>query len=287
MLPAERRYTKAVAEVRQADTGMRIGGYAAKFNRLSQNLGGFVERIDPKFFDKSQGDGWPGMVCRHQHEDLMLLGTVHGRTLDLNIDGVGLDYEANLPSTRRDVYELVERGDVHQSSFAFMLPPRDGDDWGTTEDGFPLRTLLTGKALDVASVTIPAYVDTNTGLRSLASHVEAEFEEIRKAAEAGELVRFLPRPKKVIDLAATKVATSPIPVSAETIAQARTDHGTAVAELPAAEAPGVKGQVAGEKAGAAAGETEHKELPDSGQSETHPLVLVRRRRAELLKRRVF
>lgn len=34
-----------------------IGGYAAMFNRQSENLGGFVERVAPSFFNKSRADG--------------------------------------------------------------------------------------------------------------------------------------------------------------------------------------------------------------------------------------
>ena len=55
----ERRFTRGLVEVRAAGDTRTIGGYAAKFNTLSRNLGGFVERIDPKFFAKSEGDGWP------------------------------------------------------------------------------------------------------------------------------------------------------------------------------------------------------------------------------------
>jgi phage head maturation protease len=44
----ERRFTPGQVEVRAAATEKRtIGGYAAKFGKPSQNLGGFVERIAP------------------------------------------------------------------------------------------------------------------------------------------------------------------------------------------------------------------------------------------------
>ncbi|HEY5835971.1 HK97 family phage prohead protease [Streptomyces sp.] len=69
---AERRFTRGLVEVR-ATAGesrtMRIGGYTAKFNKLSRNLGGFVERIDPAFFAKSEGDGWPEAMARYNHDD--------------------------------------------------------------------------------------------------------------------------------------------------------------------------------------------------------------------------
>ncbi|MER8042716.1 HK97 family phage prohead protease [Streptomyces sp. NPDC094032] len=209
---AERRFTRGLVEVRAADeagTGRRIGGYAAKFNRLSQNLGGFVERIDPSFFAKSEGDGWPDVMARYNHDDNRLLGTTEAKTLRLAVDGTGLDYNVDVPASREDVLELVQRGDVRRSSFAFRT---FADDWGQSEDGFPLRTLLSGALVDVAPVNTPAYMDTSTGLRSLADKAGAELAEVRAAAEAGELGRFLgPKPPITIDLAPSgQGATHPL-----------------------------------------------------------------------------
>lgn len=198
MSDAERRFTRGLVEVRATDT-RKIGGYAAKFNALSRNLGGFVERIDPGFFAKSEGDGWPEVMARYNHDDNRLLGTTDAGTLRLVVDGTGLDYEADVPASREDVMELVRRGDVRRSSFAFRTFE---DDWSATPEGFPLRTLLSGALVDVAPVNSPAYMDTSTGLRSLAEQAGAELDEVRAAADAGDLGRFLARPKSTtIDLA--------------------------------------------------------------------------------------
>lgn len=191
MSDAERRFTSVPVEIRadKADA-LTIGGYAAKFMRMSQNLGGFVEQIDPAFFNKSRGDGWPGVVARYNHDDNMLLGTSGAGTLRLGLDEVGLRYDVELPSSRSDVYELVQRGDVRQSSFAFAAFE---DDWTTTDQGFPLRTLISGRLFDVAPVNTPAYEDTSVGLRSLARKFDAELDEVRKMAEANELIKFFKR----------------------------------------------------------------------------------------------
>jgi phage prohead protease, HK97 family len=190
MSDAERRFTSVPVEVRAGADKLTIGGYAAKFNRMSQNLGGFVERIDPGFFNKSRGDGWPGVVARYNHDDNMLLGTTRAGTLRLGIDDVGLPYEVDLPQSRMDVHELVFRGDVGQSSFAFQAFE---DDWTTTDQGFPLRTLVSGRLFDVAPVNTPAYEDTSVGLRSLAAKFDADLEEVRAMAAQNELVRFFKR----------------------------------------------------------------------------------------------
>lgn len=191
----ERRFTAIAVETRAKDNQMKIGGYASVFNRLSQNLGGFVEQVNPSFFNKSRGDGWPGVVARYNHDDNMLLGTTSGRTLRLSVDEMGLVYEVDLPSSRADIGELVSRGDVDKSSFAFLTFE---DDWAVTDQGFPMRTLLSGQLIDVAPVNTPAYLDTSAGLRSLAKKVQVEFEEVRSAAAADDLKKFLVRTDKGI-----------------------------------------------------------------------------------------
>src|ERR1700741_4421038 len=63
-------------EVRSASDGkMTIGGYAAVFNTRSLPLGGFIEVVERGFFNKSKADNWPGVVCRYDHNNVMLLGT--------------------------------------------------------------------------------------------------------------------------------------------------------------------------------------------------------------------
>ncbi|MEH1059392.1 HK97 family phage prohead protease [Micromonospora sp. CPCC 206171] len=188
----ERRFTSHVVELRADDSRKRIGGYAAVFNRSSHNLGGFVEEVNTSAFNKSRGDGWPDVMARFQHDNNMLLGTTAAGTLELQVDKRGLYYVVDPPKSRADVLELVERQDVRQSSFAFNTP-QGGDDWGMTDAGFPKRTLLSVRLIDVAPVIGPAYPDATAGLRSLAHKFEAELEEVRSLAEQNELRKFFVR----------------------------------------------------------------------------------------------
>lgn len=198
----ERRNTSGSVEVRAADSGSRIGGYAAKFGTLSQNLGGFVETIDRAFFNKSAADDWPGVMARYNHEDAFLLGTTQAQTLRLAVDDVGLDYTVDLPDTSyaRDLAALAARGDVAHSSFAFITFE---DDWGMSDAGFPLRTLISGRLVDVAPVNAPAYLDTSSGLRSLAESRSLPVEEVQQMAERNELGKLLTPAPVVIDLASS------------------------------------------------------------------------------------
>lgn len=205
MSELERRLHAERLQLRTVDGGApRLGGYALKFRTLSRNLGGFVETIERSAVTKSVGDQID-VLARFQHRDEFLLGRVASGTLRLNVDSVGLDYEVDLPdtSTGRDVRELAARGDLQHSSFAFFTLP-DGDDWSLSEDGFPLRTLRSIQLHDVAPVVDPAYLDTSTGLRSLAEHRGLAVEEVAEAAAANRLAELLRAQPTVIDLGAPK-----------------------------------------------------------------------------------
>lgn len=177
-----------------------IGGYAAVFNRPSENLGGFVERVAPAFFNKSSGDNWPGVIARYNHDDAYLLGATRNGTLKLSIDATGLNYTVDLPECRNDVLEMVSRGDVGSSSFAFRVYEEDGN---PSEFGLPLRTLISGRLIDVAPVPVPAYPDTTVAMRSLAEHLGVPFEDVRKLSTENELRKLFVRTDRITRRAMT------------------------------------------------------------------------------------
>jgi HK97 family phage prohead protease len=196
MSDLERRYTPGNVEVvRAANDKKSIGGYAAKFNKQSRNLGGFVEQIDIRAFNKSRGDGWPEVIARYNHDDMWILGRTDAGTLRLSVDDVGLFYEADInpdDSHALIVHARIARGDVGKSSFAFRVMG-DGEEWGLNDMDIPLRTLTNVQLVDVAPVNVPAYNDTSSALRSLANHMDAPLEEIRKLAGENELRRLFKR----------------------------------------------------------------------------------------------
>jgi HK97 family phage prohead protease len=183
--------THRPVELRASNGNSRsIGGYAAVFNRQSENLGGFVERVAPSFFNDSRADGWPGVIARYNHDDAFLLGATRNGTLQLSIDGIGLNYVVSLPESRDDILELVSRGDIGSSSFAFQVTQ---DDWGLTERNLPLRSLVSGRLMDVAPVSRPAYRDTSVGLRSLAAHKDVPVEDVIALSAQHELRKLFIR----------------------------------------------------------------------------------------------
>ncbi len=144
-----------------------LRGYAATFNQLSVDFGGWREIIRPGAFTASLAAG-PDVRALVNHESgLSTIGRTRNGTLTLQEDGVGLHVEIDPPDTQagRDVVTLVQRGDLNQMSFAFWTKR---DNWLDTGEMI-LRELheVDINNGDVAVVTYPAYPSTNVAVRSL------------------------------------------------------------------------------------------------------------------------
>ena len=148
-----------------------LWGYAAVF--YNRNIpgteydltgdGSAIERIDPHAFDRALREGHDVRgLFNHQSENL--LARVSSGTLSLSTDSVGLLYRMQLPNTQmgRDVRELVRRGDLSGSSFAFIPT---GARWEILDDGTEVRWIEDVNLIDVGPVTFPAYEGTTAGLR--------------------------------------------------------------------------------------------------------------------------
>lgn len=146
-----------------AEPMVTLRGYAAKYNVLSEMMWDFQEAIAPGAFDNVMGDDVRALF---NHDPNHILGRTLSGTLRLSLDDVGLVYEVDLPNTEmaETVSCAVERGDVTQSSFAFIVNEAT---WTEREDGTWLRTITNLKRLyDVSPVTYPAYPDATVGMRS-------------------------------------------------------------------------------------------------------------------------
>ena len=148
------------------DEAMTIVGYAAKFDRESQDLGGFVEVIRSGAFTRATEED--DVRALLNHDPNFVLGRTKSGTLRLSEDKTGLRIEIDVPDAQwaRDLYRSIERGDIDQMSFAFGVIK---DAWTRREDETPdtLRELLEVRLYDVSPVTYPAYEDTEVGVRSV------------------------------------------------------------------------------------------------------------------------
>jgi len=143
----------------------KITGYAAVFNSLSEDLGGFREKIAPKAFREAIKENETRMLWNHNSD--LVLGRQSAGTLTLKEDKHGLKIENIPPDTQlgRDAMVSIDRGDVSQMSFGFRV---EKDEWEEKKNGETIRTLLKIRNLpDVSPVTYPAYQNTEVALRSL------------------------------------------------------------------------------------------------------------------------
>ena len=137
-----------------------VVGHAAVFNSLSEDLGGFREKIMPGAFDDVLKND---VRAYFNHDPNYLLGRTSAGTLRLSVDEKGLRYELDVPNTTagRDLKENLRLGNITQSSFAFTIG-RDGDSWERNEDGADIRIInKVNRLYDVSPVSLPAYPSAN------------------------------------------------------------------------------------------------------------------------------
>jgi len=139
-----------------------ITGHAAVFDKLSESLFGFREKIAPGTFLKSiERDDIRALF---NHDMNYVFGRNRSRTLRLEEDKKGLYIEIEPPDTgwARDVEESIRRGDISQMSFGFETIK---DEWHHEQGKESIRTLLEVKLFDISIVTFPAYPQTSVKVR--------------------------------------------------------------------------------------------------------------------------
>ena len=143
-----------------------IQGVAIVFNRLSENLGGFREKIDPSAIDRTLKDG-VDLRALVDHDSARILGRISAGTLRVQKEPHGLRVEIDPPKTTsgQDIVESIRRRDVTSMSFAFRTMA-NGEDWDFSSDP-PTRTVFDMLVREVSVVAWPAFPQTEVALRSL------------------------------------------------------------------------------------------------------------------------
>lgn len=160
------RFTRDIAglEVRDLTDSRfvgKIGGYAVVFNEPSENLGGFIEYVNPDAFDDVD---MSDVVALYDHNFANVLGRTSANTLKLEIDNKGLKFSLNIPNTTlgNDVYTNIRAGNLKGMSFGFTV---GSDDWAKDANGTPQRTIAKVDALyEISVVTMPAYQETSVAV---------------------------------------------------------------------------------------------------------------------------
>ncbi len=169
MPPGYERRSYPIEELRilEEDGMAKITGYAAVFNKLSEPLAGFREKIAPGAFRNALKNS--DARALFNHDPNIVLGRQSAGTLTLSEDKKGLRMEVTPPDTQyvRDVVLTpIRRGDIKEQSFGFLIKT---EEWSEEkEGGMATRTLVeVDRLFDVSPVTFPAYPDTSVALRSL------------------------------------------------------------------------------------------------------------------------
>ena len=160
----ETRTLTRPVEVRAAQNGRTIGGYAAVFNSTADIGGSFREVIAPGAFAGAMSADVRALI---DHDSGRVIGRTTAGTLRLKEDDTGLSVEIDLPDTTdgRDLAVLMERGDVSGMSFGFIVTKQTWDETGP----IPTRTIEAVDLREVSVVAFPAYDDTSIALRDLDS----------------------------------------------------------------------------------------------------------------------
>lgn len=155
----ERRIAYTTLDLRQAQDGTTLYGYAAVFDSPSEPMP-FVEYVKRGAFQKTIKDG-ADVRLLIDHEGVPLARTKSG-TLRLSEDERGLAVEADLDPMNPDAARIIsamKRGDLSQMSFAFRTIK---DSWS---DDRAVRELREVQLFDVSVVTFPAYEETVAEIR--------------------------------------------------------------------------------------------------------------------------
>lgn len=178
MEEAERRFFDSTMEIEEKEENSvktrKISGYAAVFDKRSQDFGGWVEVIDKRAFsDVLEDDVFA--LFNHDPNQVLARNKVG---LSLSVDDKGLRYSFTAPNTTlgNDLLELVRTGVISKSSFAFRVKEQK---WEHPEDKTQpsVRTVLkVSRLFDVSPVTYPAYPDSSVGTRAFKAEIDRKDE---------------------------------------------------------------------------------------------------------------
>ncbi len=158
------------------DEGATLRGHAAVFDKLSVEMWGMREKIDPGAFDESLKKD--DVRAFYNHDMGRILGRTSAGTLSLSTDKRGLAFVLDLPRSATDVAESVDRGDISGMSFGFITLDekweREADDNGKPSKKPAIRTLMKVRLIEVSPVVFPADPQPDVAKRSYAAFLKEQ-----------------------------------------------------------------------------------------------------------------
>jgi len=157
----EKRNTDSTENV---DPKYVVRGYAALYEKPSDSASWYTEVIKRGAFTEAVNVSDIRALLNHDHNEI-LARQKPGRsnnTLKVWDDEKGLGFEFEMPSTRTTLIESIERGDIDQNSFAFIV--RD-ETWTDEREGEETKTTReiekVDRIYDISLVTYPFYEETS------------------------------------------------------------------------------------------------------------------------------
>lgn len=179
-----RSFSEERAMPQVVDTESRtIEGYAVVFEKESRVLFDkskkrfFVEVIKRGAVTNEDLKGWDIKALAEHDSSRLLARSVNGKgSLTLSVDDYGVKYRFEAPHTADGdtVLELVKRGDLFGSSFAYIALDRNIKYERKADGTLHREVAKILRMFDVSIVSDPAFFGTDVQARSLESYFEDE-----------------------------------------------------------------------------------------------------------------
>ena len=167
-IKAGTQYRNLTLDVRDADDGMIVEGYATTFNQPYRLYADddlvIEEQVDSRAFDEAMLED---VIFQYNHEGRVFART-RNKTLEITPDQKGLFIRADLSGTEegRKLYEEIKGGYTDRMSFGFTVAEDRTEASGTKPRTY-LRTITKiGRLFDVSAVSIPANDFTEISART-------------------------------------------------------------------------------------------------------------------------
>lgn len=187
----ERAMPKVVEDTRA------IEGYAVVFEKESRMMFDwwkgkkFVEVIKRGAVTPDDLKEWDVKALAEHDKSRLLARSFNGKgSLTLTVDDYGVKYRFDAPNTVEgdNAIELIKRGDIFGSSFAYTTDEAANVVYTKRSDGSLLREVLKlDRMYDVSVVTDPAYFGTDVTVRSVSGFLEEPPQDDSYKREAEDL----------------------------------------------------------------------------------------------------
>lgn len=151
-----------ITRQQQSPEEMIIEGYFALYETETELIDGIYEIITKGAFDNTLNND---IRALWNHNSQYVLGRNKSGSLELKTDDKGLFAVVKLPNTQyaKDIYSLIQRGDLDQASFGFNILGEDLEELASGGYRWRINEI---DLHEISVVTFPQYENTSVQARS-------------------------------------------------------------------------------------------------------------------------